>query len=210
MKWSWRQQDPLKIQWICAMLHGVGSQKTATFRVFFRFSMTPLPALCPTQLSVHCVQLFIVYNCSLMGNKAARAWISQIASVHCRVPKFIFNLSQDDFSIVRSTRSFRWKLRKKSLYGEVIIPHLYFVHWLNTPDLPTDYSSFCGRYRTCRYLLLTDWLKYPETLIPTSGFCKCGHENTGFDKLCQKASTFQENTCTMEYLFIVTSRLSRR
>jgi hypothetical protein len=179
-----KEQIPLKIQWIWAMLHGVGSQKTAIFRVSFLFSLTPVPAQFPTKLSVHCVQLFFDGKQSGQGLNLTNS-LSPLSS-----PKFIFNLSEYDFSIVRSTRSFRWKLRKK------------------VPVWRSDYSSFCGRYRTCRYLLFIDWLKYPETLIPISGFCKCGHKNTGFDKL-QKFQLFKKIHAPRGYLFIVTSRLSR-
>jgi len=158
------------MQWTCSMLHGVGSQKTEIFRVFFMFSKTSLLALWPTQLSVHCVQLFFDGDQSGQGLNLTNR-LSPLSS-----PKFIFNFAEHDFSIVRSTTSFRRKIKKKNSLC-VTKWCLFLILWA---------------VKNCRYLLHIDWLKYPEnTLTATSGFCKCGHENTGFDKL-QKCQIFKK------------------
>jgi len=141
------------------MLHGVGFQKTTIFRNLFLFSTTPLPAVCPTQLSVYCVQLFFDGDQSGQSLNFTNG-LSPLSS-----PKFIFNLSEHDFSTVRFTPSFRWKLTKKeSLYDEVML----IPRFVGGKELQA--------FTAC-------WLvKVPRnTLIPTSVFCKCGYKNTGFD-----------------------------
>jgi hypothetical protein len=136
--------------------------------LFFLFSTRPIPALFPTQLSVHCVQLFFDGDQNSQDLNLTNR-LSPLSS-----PKFILTCLRKLFDI-SIYPSFRWKLKEKeSLHDEVKLI-LRFVGGKELQVLPV-----------C-------WLvKVPRnTLIATLGFCKCGHENTGFDKL-QKCQLFKK------------------
>jgi hypothetical protein len=83
---------------------------------FFLFSTTPLPDLCPIQLTVPWVQLFFGGDQTGQGLNLTNR-LSPLSS-----PKFIFNLSEHGFSIVRSTPPPQAKIKEKeSLYDEVML-----------------------------------------------------------------------------------------
>jgi hypothetical protein len=133
------------------------------------FSSTLLPALWPTQPSVHCVQLLFGGDHSGQGVNLNNR-LSPLP-----IPKFIFKLSEHDVSIFRPTPTFRWKLKtKESLYDEVS----FILRFVGGKELQVLTAHWL--VKVCR-----------NTLIATSGFCKRGHENTGFDKL-QKLQLFKK------------------